>query len=91
MENLKIQYAPYVPEVDFAEFVESKVGQIKVSDIIEGAKGNICIHPALSKADYKECVGKMAMEFVGKFLANKWNGWTWRWYVDEFMKRVGID
>lgn len=89
MENLKIQYAPHVPMVDFAPFLNSNELGLPISRIIEGAKGNIVINKSCSKMDCYEAVFSEAMKYVGKFLRN-WNGWTWRWYVEEFMRRVGI-
>lgn len=88
MENLKIQYAPYVPEVDFGKFIESDERGLSISKIVEAAKGNFVI-PGFSPMDCYEIVFSEAMQFVGPFLKH-WNGWTWRWYVEEFMKRVGL-
>ena len=89
MENLMIQYAPHVSAVDFAPFLESEDCGIKISRLIEGAKGNEIIHKNVNRNECRDYVEKMAMEYAGKFL-KEWNGWTWRWYVDEFMKRVGL-
>lgn len=89
MENLKIQYAPHLPMIDFTPFVESEEWGIKVQRMIDGAKGNTIIHKHVTAEECREYLEKFAMSYVGKFLRN-WNGWTWRWYVDEFMKRVGL-
>lgn len=90
MKNLKIQYAPHVPEIDFSSFVEGESFGVKTQRLIKAAKGELIFHKHVSRMECAEAVEKAAMEYVGPFLRN-WNGWTWRWYVDEFMKRVGIN
>lgn len=87
--NLKIQYAPYVPEIDFTPFIESEDCGIKVSRLIDGAKGKVIIHKSISARECYDVLWDAAMMYVGKFLRN-WNGWTWAWYVEEFFKRLQL-
>ena len=88
MENLKIQYSQNLPEIDFAEFVNQDNFGWSTQHFIDGAKGTFK-NKHFSQVDFYECLWKMAMEFVEKQIPN-WNGVTQCWYVDEFIKAVGV-
>lgn len=92
MENLKIQYSEYLPEIDFGEFINGDYCHgISTTEFIEMAKGNIPekYQPYVTKEEAWDYLAKFAIEFVGQYLKN-WNGWTWQWYVSQFLLKLGL-
>lgn len=89
MDNLQIQYSDVTPLIDFSKFVNSELYGVKTQRIISMAKGDIPPHKGQDREDYREYLFNEAMNFVDPFLRN-WNGWTWRWYVNEFLQRIGL-
>lgn len=88
--ELRIQYNDALPMIDFGEFMNgSDSCDLSHKEILAGAKGE---SEELKDCDADMCYNHLCNElwsFVEKPLRH-WNGWTKRWYIEEFLKLMGF-